>query len=95
MSEPVYEFDPDYAVTIGDVVTETMAALNLIGIAGIGDWELSEILGGHMPIRDYESECLEKATRIPARFWLSLQEKCQEHAKRVELNHQKRSCNET
>jgi HTH-type transcriptional regulator/antitoxin HigA len=69
-----YRFEPDYAVSPGDTLKETLDALGLSQVdlslrTGLAEKTISQIVNGIAPISYETAAKLELVTGVPSSFW--------------------------
>jgi addiction module HigA family antidote len=84
-----YPHEPDYVVTPGEILHDTIDALHmsqaeLATRTGLSRKTINLIIQGHEPISHETALRLERVTRVPASFWNSLEAKYRERVVRRE-----------
>jgi len=84
-----YTFEPDYAVTPGETLAEVMVSLDMNQKELAKRLELTEqtlirIFKGKQPISYATANRLELVTRVPARFWNTLEAEYREQLAKIE-----------
>jgi addiction module HigA family antidote len=89
-----YPYEPNYIVTPGEVLQETVDALGMTQAelatrTGLSKKTVNQIIQGREPISSETAFRLERVTGAPARFWMNLetnyQEQREREAERTEL----------
>lgn len=88
-SPVLFEYRPNYAVPPGDTLTEIldergMSQAELAQRTDLSSKHVSRIVNGHVPISTDVAIRLERATKVPARLWLSLEATYQEQRARLD-----------
>ena len=83
-----YEFEPDYAISLGETLKETMESLDmgqkeLAVRTGLTVQTLNRIMKGDQPVSYETANKLELATGVPARFWNNLEAQYREQLAKI------------
>jgi HTH-type transcriptional regulator / antitoxin HigA len=84
-----YPHEPDYAVSPGEVLQETIDALGMTQVdlakrTGLSKKTINQIIRGHEPISCDTALRLERVTSVPARLWNNLEATFRERLARLE-----------
>jgi addiction module HigA family antidote len=88
-SSTAYPFKPDYALNPGETLAEVieergMSQAELARRTGLSTKHINQIIGGDASITSETALRLEKVTRVPSRFWTSLEAQYRELLTRQE-----------
>jgi HTH-type transcriptional regulator / antitoxin HigA len=84
--EKTYSYEPDYAVSPGDILKETLKELSISFnqvsvISGLTIQDVKSIIKGTKKIDRLIAKELEKVTKIPVRLWLNREKGYREQLK--------------
>lgn len=84
-----FEYEPNYAITPGETLKETIESLNMtqkeLAIrTGLTEQTIIRIFKGEQPITYETANKLELVTGVPARFWNNLESNYREQLAKIE-----------